>query len=109
MHVGCDVNSPDGGEKEPYNTTGYGACNSAEGLLYYLNGLAVLSRSKMFNDGPTGFGAGFGKSTTSTFGDGWQEHFILESSDTNLAKLPTERKKSSFLSVIGDWTLRKHY
>jgi hypothetical protein len=109
LHIGCDVNSPDGGETKPYNASGYGACNSAEGLLFYLNGLAAISRSKMFNDGPTGFGEGFGRLATSTFGDGWQEHFTAESNDGNLARQPTERKKSSFWSVIGDWTLRKYY
>ncbi|MEN6622325.1 MAG: hypothetical protein ABFD50_12325, partial [Smithella sp.] len=93
----------------PYNNATYGLGQNAESVLFYANSLAVISRSKMFNDGPSGFGYGFGSSDNATFGDGWIQHFQTESMDTELAKKRTERKKSSFWSVIGDWTLRKYY
>jgi len=109
VHVGCDVNTPDGADSKSFCTSGYGACNSAEGALFYLNGLALLSRSKMFYDGPSGFGKGFGASKKAHFGNGWKEHFNTESLDPGMAKNSTDRKRSSFWSMIGDWTLRKYY
>ena len=109
LHSGCDVNTPDGADIKPYSDPSYGACQNAESILFYANGLAVISRSKMFYDGPSGFGKGFGAADAATFGDGWIEHFQVESSDEILAQNRTDRKRSSMWSVIGDWTLRKHY
>lgn len=109
LHCGCDVNTPKNADVTPYNSATYGLGQNAECVLFYANALAVISRSKMFNDGPSGFGYGFGSSDDATFGDGWMQHFQTESMDTELAKKRTERKKSSFWSVIGDWTLRKYY
>jgi hypothetical protein len=109
LHVGCDANTPDGADNKPYSAPGYGACQSAEGVLFYLNGLAIMSRSKMFYDGPSGFGKGLGASDAAHVGDGWKEHFRTEAVDTGLAENSTDRKRSSFWSVIGDWTVRKQY
>lgn len=109
LHAGCDVNTPKAADVAPYCAADYGLGQNAECILFYANGLGVISRSKMFNDGPSGFGHGFGASDNATFGDGWVQHFQTESMDTNLAQKRTERKKSSFWSIIGDWTLRKFY
>lgn len=109
LHVGCDANTPDGADIKPFSDPGYGACQNAEGVLFYLNALAVVSRSKNFYDGPTGFGKGFGSSDVAHFGDGWEEIFRTEGYDVLLARNPTDRKRSSFWSVIGDYTLRKWY
>jgi len=109
LHTGCDVNTPGGADVMPYSASGYGAGQNAECILFYANALALLSRSKMFYDGPSGFGTGFGASDKALFGDGWIEYFQVESLDVALAQNRTDRKRSSFWSVIGDWTLRKNY
>ena len=109
LHAGCDVNSPEGADIKPYSAPDYGAGQSAEGILFYANALAVISRSKMFYDGPSGFGKRLGASDKALFGEAWIEHFRVESLDVSLSQNRTDRKKSSFWSVIGDWTLRKYY
>lgn len=109
LHMGFDVNTPDRADCASYCAPEYGACQAAESFLFYLNGLSIMSRSKMYNNGPDGFGYGFDSSDNAHFGNGWKEHFLNESQNTTLAKSPTERKKSSLWSICGDWTLKKYY
>lgn len=109
LHAGFDANSPDKADSVPYNSPEYGACQTSEGILFFLNGLSVLSRSRMFPEGPNGFGFGFGSSDEAHLGDGWREYFRKESDNTALAKNPTDRKRSYLWNILGDWTLRKFY
>jgi hypothetical protein len=109
LHVGSDTNTPDRADTIPYNAQGYGACQSAESVLFYLNGLSVISQAKMCNDGPMGFGFGFGSSDDARLGDGWKEYFRYESQNTKIAKNSTDRKRCFCWSIMGDWTLKKFY
>ncbi len=109
LHTGFDANTPDKADTVPYNSQEYGACQTSEGILFFLNGLSVLSRSRMYAEGPKGFGIGFGSSDEAHLGNGWKEYFQQESQNATLAKNPSDRKKCYSWNILGDWTLRKFY
>jgi hypothetical protein len=108
LHVGCDVNLPENGE-QAYNSNGYGRFQNAESLLFYGNQLAIISHVCHWNQGPTGFGNGFGESPLATFGDGWREFSNTWSQDSSLQTLDKQcdRKRNYEWGIVGDWTLRK--
>lgn len=108
LHVGCDVNWPDYCGL-PYDDPRYGTFQNAESLLFYANQLAVLCHPCWWNRGPMGFGEAFGASSSAVFGDGWKNVSEHIADDQALAAHETERKQNYFWSVVGDWTLRKHY
>jgi hypothetical protein len=109
LHLGCDVNTPGNALKVPYNHNDYGTSDgfqNAESILFFLNGVALASRSKVFGDQPRGFTDELGSSSTKCFGDGWKAYFEVESADAELAKDSAASKRTYPWSIIGDWTLR---
>lgn len=108
IHTGCQVNSPGGAAAKAYDAAGYGGFQNAEGILFYVKGLALVSRAKVFYDRPRGFPAAFGTSLTARFGDGLKAYFDLESQDAPLGAFDraASSKRSYTWSIIGDWTLR---
>lgn len=115
LHTGCHVNTPGHVEQLPYSQESYGSFQHAEALLFYANGLAVMSRAWGFNDCPREFGEAIGATPESCFGEGWRRYFEVEARDVGLGEVSPdtgqhiERKRSSMWSLLGDWTLRKRY
>lgn len=123
IHTGCNVNTPEHSFAVDYRTSGpapiqdvvpyssprYGVFQNGEGILFYLNGLALLSRAKYFFDAPRELGEAFGESEATPFGACWRRYFDVEARDVGLAQNETDRKRSSMWSMAGDWTLRKRY
>jgi len=121
IHQGCEVNSPiwDGA----YTSGSYGKAQNAEGQLFYLNGLAVLSRAKVFYDGPEGLKSAW-TGPRSVFGSALTTYYNTLSKETlfkQAQKMPygwgvatqgdprVNRKRSYSWSVNGDWSLRLRY
>lgn len=123
VHGGCEVNSPLGARWYPYNATDpdaphstvttpafgrpegpYGQFQNAEGILFFLNGLAVMSRAKVSNDMPPGFGPAL---RDGTFGDAWASTYRANAMDASLRSPGhvAACKRAYLWSVIGDWTL----
>jgi hypothetical protein len=106
IHGGCEVNSPHGAANFPYNAERY--CDHtqmAESLLFYGNGIALIGRSKVFYDIPSGIDESFG-SENGTFGDLLSRYFEDESRDAHLSRRVADRNKAHFWSILGDWTLK---
>ncbi len=107
IHNGCEVNTPEGALRFPYSDPRYGSpggFQNAESILFFLNGVALASRSKTFYDTPRGFPEALGKG--GTFGAGWQAYFETESQDASLPASVASNKRTYPWSVIGDWTLK---
>ena len=109
IHCGCQANSPDGAATRPYNHSLYGTFQNVEGVLFYLNGVALTARAKVFYDAPRGFSEAFGQTERSCFGDGWKGYFEEESKDASLPGLVADNKRCYTWSVLGDWTVRLRY
>ncbi|MDQ3291893.1 MAG: T9SS type A sorting domain-containing protein [Bacteroidota bacterium] len=104
---GCEANSPANSEKVPYNHSTYGQFNNAENILYFLNGLATMTRAKTFNDDISGFPDALKKDIYANLGDGWKAHYSYVA--THTASSQASNKRSYWWSVLGDWTLRLQY
>ena len=109
IHNGCEVNSPGGSSTYPYSDRNYGGFQNAEGILFFLNGLALATRAKVFYDKPEGFTEEIGKNKRNAFGVGWIAYFDKESKDSELAKNVSGNKRTYNWSILGDWTLRVKY
>ena len=112
IHNGCEVNTPGNAARVPYNHKSYGTQNgfqNAESILFFLNGVALASRSKVFYDTPRGFAEQLAKEESNRFGDGWRAYFQLETDDAKLAKSVASNKRTYPWSIIGDWTLRVNW
>ena len=109
IHNGCEVNSPGGSRSNPYSDENYGSFQNAEGILFFLNGLAIASRAKIFYDKPEGFTEEIGKNRRNAFGVGWKAYFEKESNDASLANDVAGNKRTYNWSILGDWTLRIKY
>lgn len=115
IHGGCEVNVPEGTQTKTYYQEGYASWQNGEGLLFYMNGLAMIARAKVFNDLPTGFPGAFTLTSRAHFGDGWRAFFDNEAADAVLANGDPKFdhnvrcKKAYFWSMLGDWTLRLRY
>jgi hypothetical protein len=108
LHNGCDVSSPEAAEILPYNSVSYGTRQNAEGYLFYLNGVAVLARSKDFYDKPWGFTEALRASRETPFGQGWLAQFAQAAQDAELSREEVPRKRSYNWGLLGDWTMTLH-
>ncbi len=108
-HFGCEVTRPSGVESRPYTATSFGYHQNAEGILFYVNGLAFMGRSKTFNDFPNSAPGNFGK-PGGRFGDGWTGYF-QDSANLNddYQATATRVKRPYFWNLLGDWTLKIKY
>jgi len=109
IHNGCEVNSPEGARSSPYNHEFYGTFQNAEGVLFYLNGVALCARAKVFYDTPRGFSEALGKTERSHFGNGWRGYYEEEAKDATLVPQVADNKRSYTWSILGDWTVRLRY
>lgn len=117
--LGCEVNSPANFATKAYWDRDYAPEQNAESTLFFVNGLGVLSRSKVFNDMPPAsafaaiksagnFGAALGgyfgaDATTSSLNSAtwtsWPDH----------RERTLQRKRAYNWGVVGDGTLRLKY
>ncbi|MBN2573681.1 MAG: choice-of-anchor A family protein [Deltaproteobacteria bacterium] len=105
---GCKANSPDGASWAAYNNPMYGRFQHAENILFYANGVALVSRAREFYDSPTGFGNALAPEKAN-FGAGWMAYYDIERNKADWFSDVPGRKKAYFWSEIGDWTVRKSY
>jgi hypothetical protein len=111
IHGGCEVNSPKETQNVPYYKEGYATFQNGEGILFYMNTIALMARAKVFYDTPRGFPGVFSLSKYAKFGRGWMAYFNIETKDSDLGKFENsiQCKKTYFWSVIGDWSVRLRY
>ncbi|MCU0914288.1 MAG: VCBS repeat-containing protein [Planctomycetes bacterium] len=109
LHNGCQVNSPGGADTLSYSHGDYGTFQNAEGVLFYLNGVALCARAKVFYDAPRGFSEALGATARSHFGSGWRAYFDEEAKDPALATMVADNKRCYTWSILGDWTVRLRY
>lgn len=111
IHMGCQVNSPGSSTREPYSNERYGNFQNAEGILFYCQGLALVSRAKVFYDWPTDFPKALGERLTARVGDGLTAYYDSEADSSALAESNkiSACKRAYTWSLIGDWTLRLRY
>jgi choice-of-anchor A domain-containing protein len=105
---GCYANSPRGASGHPYNVREYAPFQHVENILFYANGVGLLSRAREFNDIPTGFGAALAPEKAN-FGAGWTAYYDVERNNAGDSLDVARRKKAYFWSEIGDWSVRKSY
>jgi hypothetical protein len=105
-HNGCEAIAPPHAADRPYNHPEYGFWQGAEALLFYVQGLALVGRAKVFYDEPRGFYEALAEGLP--FGEGWRRYFETEAAahDVNEVGGGIGRKRAYFWSVLGDWTLR---
>ncbi|HSV72314.1 MAG TPA: hypothetical protein VLH79_00975 [Chthonomonadales bacterium] len=103
MHIGCEVVRPGQAETEPYTSPQHGLWQLGEALLHYGDGVALVARGKVFYDEPREFWKTLGGG--GTVGDAWRRYFDIEAADAELARVPIDRKRAYFWSILGDFTL----
>lgn len=105
LYTACMGMSPSHGAELPYNDPRYGWWQGAECLLMHCRGLAIIGRSKVFYDEPTGMWDVLGSGGTP--GDVWRHYFDTEADDPVLfADNGIGRKRAYFWCVVGDCTAR---
>ena len=111
IHDGCEVIVPSGTQTSKYYEEGYAGWQNGEGLLFYMNGLALVARAKVFNDRPTGFPGAFALTSRARFGDGWRAFYDNDAANASLDTFGNaiQSKKAYFWSMLGDWTVRLAY
>jgi hypothetical protein len=97
VHMGCQVNTPNGAEVLPYNDPQYGNRQNGESILFYLNGVAMITRAKVFYDMPGGFPQALARDPRANFGEGWRAYFTADAQDSRL----TDGKRPYFWSMLG--------
>jgi hypothetical protein len=114
IHDGCSLSAPDNEDGVPYDDPRYASKNNAESILFFLNGLAVVARSKVFNDLPSGFPGGV--AAEGEFGHGMKALYRTDASDAGLNPGSSlghfavlHRKRPYFWDLLGDWTLGIYY
>jgi len=108
IHNGCNANSPGSAESVPYNDNRYGLFQDAEGVLFYLAGVSVITRAKAFNDKPEGFITGL-TAPDGHVGKGWRTYFEIEYKNAKSAANPAACKQCYNWSLLGDWTIKPRF
>ena len=105
IHNGCNANSPWNAESVPYNDNIYGSFQDAEGVLFYLAGVSIITRAKAFNDKPEGFITGL-TAADGHVGRGWLTYFEIEYKNATSAANSAACKQCYNWSLLGDWTIK---
>ncbi|MEL6342487.1 MAG: FG-GAP-like repeat-containing protein [Myxococcota bacterium] len=108
IHNGCETGLPVNAYREPYHHSRYGDFQNGEAQLFYLNGLAMISRAKVFYDRPLGIGDSLAGERT-PFGEIWAGTFDVDGDDGALESDYAGHKRAYNWSLTGDWTLRMRY
>lgn len=106
VHTGCEAISPPGAARFAYHDPAYDRGQQAAALLFFTPCLALIGRAKVFYDEPARFAETLAEGAS--FGAAWQRGFEQESlaADWGSVGGDISRKRASFWSLLGDWTLR---
>ena len=111
VHNGCGATTPDNADTTPYTDPAFGRWQNAESILFYAGCLALLGRSKIFNDDGHQFVDGL---TTSgaKLGRGWANIFAADGlappEGEDVGEQTARCKKSYPWNLLGDCTLPLH-
>jgi hypothetical protein len=111
VHNGCGATTPDNADTAPYIDTAFGRWQNAESILFYAGCLALLGRSKFFNDDGHQFVDGL---TTSgaKLGRGWANIFAADGlappEGEDVGQQAARCKKSYPWNLLGDCPLPLH-
>lgn len=106
VHGGCDVNAVNGTTTVPYQSESYGRWQNAEGILFFTNTVALLSRAKVFNDSPWGFPEGFRVNERANVGLAFKAYYEAQSNDGGVANDYAQNKRAYNWSLNGDGSVR---
>ena len=111
IHNGCGATAPENADTAAYTDPAFGRWQNAESILLYTNCLALLGRSKVFNDDGHQFVDGLTR-TGATLGSGWHNVFAADARVAPEGSDDGERaarsKKSYPWNLLGDCTLSLH-
>lgn len=111
VHNGCGASTPDNATTAPYTDPAYGRWQNAESILFYAGCLALLGRSKIFNDDGHQFVDGLAPEG-STLGRGWANLFVadarVEAEGQDVGEQGARCKKAYPWNLLGDCTLPLH-
>ena len=108
IHNGCQVHTPYDAETKPYNHGYYGGFQNGESQLFYLSGLAMISRAKVFYDRPRDIDESLAGERT-PFGEILPGTYAADANDAGLASAYADHKRAYNWSLTGDWSLRMRY
>lgn len=111
IHNGCGATAPENADTAPYTDPAFGRWQNAESILFYANCLALLGRSKVFNDDGHQFVDGLTRSGA-TLGRGWHNLFAADGrvapEGSDVGERAARCKKSYPWNLLGDCTLPLH-
>jgi hypothetical protein len=105
FHSGCNAVSPAGTGTKAHYDDDYGKARLGNAILFFTDAVAVLGRSKTYNDSPD-LGA-FYTGPGTTVGSGWREIFAADARTADLAtpERSADAKRAYCWIVLGDCTL----
>lgn len=111
VHNGCGATTPDNAATAPYTDPAFGRWQNAESILFYAGCLALLGRSKIFNDDGHQFVDGLTRSGAK-LGRGWANIFAADGlappEGADVGERAARCKKSYPWNLLGDCTLPLH-
>ena len=111
VHNGCGATAPENADTAAYTDPMFGRWQNAESILFYTNCLALLGRSKVFNDDGHQFVDGL-TAAGATLGRGWHNVFAADANaapeGADVGERAARCKKSYPWNLLGDCTLRLH-
>ncbi len=111
VHDGCGATAPENADTVAYTDPSFGRWQNAESILFYANCLALLGRSKVFNDDGHQFVDGLTRSGA-TLGRGWHNVFAADAhaapEGADVGERAARAKKSYPWNLLGDCTLPLH-
>jgi hypothetical protein len=75
---------------------------NVEGILFFTNTVALLSRAKIFNHSPWGFGEGFRGNDRANVGMAFKHYCETQANDAAVATDYAQNKRSYNWSLNGD-------
>ncbi len=110
LHGGCGASGPVGAYDTPYTGADYGTAQNCESILFFARALAVVGRSKVFNDTPVQFAEALAEDGV-TLGEAWRHLFSDQALQPPLGNDGPEggnagAKQAYPWNLLGDATLR---
>jgi len=111
VHNGCGATAPENADTAAYTDPAFGRWQNAESILFYTNCLALVGRSKVFNDDGHQFVDGLTR-PGATLGRGWRNLFAADArvrpEGSDIGEQSARCKKSYPWNLLGDCTLPLH-
>ena len=106
VHDGCEANAAYGNFNLPYQDPNYAKWQNMEGILFFTNTVALVSRAKVFNDRPWGFPEGFSNNDRANVGMAFKNYYEMLSNNSAVTRDYAHHKRAYNWSLNGDWTVR---